>query len=461
MADKTVSFKSYGSTDDAAPLMTSQPPPALLKKQKTQTQVATAESTDARRLVSIELEEFIHDPKLYQSETGRITERRERSRIRPTLMVPYDNTLWAALLGFFSSSLRTATVFATPRLFILVLFHFLLSAGLAAVYFYTPIADLGSDLTDTIKDFADLCITGIIFLLGGFINTMIARWWDQRVSCVGAMHRALGSLNLYAASIWPSASSVHREARALVARYSLLTYQLMFIEARSADYAAANDPTAHPAAGVEAQVRRLVQVGTITEEEARVLIHLPCKATNVLGWLAAFFNQVHNINSDLACAGGPQGFGPNSYNGRISTVFGQLINAHNAANLSQTYQQTQLPYGYVHLILTIVHLTILANTIYCGIDLGQLMQEAFATEDVVQVLAPAISVRLLRITLVPVLLNGMVMMATVIAMPLGEDDDDFPCGCFMEDLEDEILAQGATTEAFDPTTKLARAAAKP
>ena len=65
----------------------------------------------------------------------------------------------------------------------------------------------------------------------------------------------------------------------------------------------------------------MVEVGTMTAEEARILgkqaskthslthsyvltylltcilVELPCKASNVLGWLAAFFEQVHYMHT--------------------------------------------------------------------------------------------------------------------------------------------------------------------
>jgi hypothetical protein len=49
---------------------------------------------------------------------------------------------------------------------------------------------------------------------------------------------------------------------------------------------------------------------------------------------------------------------------------------------------------------------------------------------------------------------GMLFIGSVIAMPLGDDDDDFPAGAFLEELEDDCLACGAATELVRPEAKL-------
>ena len=50
----------------------------------------------------------------------------------------------------------------------------------------------------------------------------------------------------------------------------------------------------------------------------------------------------------------------------------------------------------------------------------------------------------------PLLLDGMLLIGSVIAMPLGDDDDDFPAGSFLEHLEDDCLAPGAAIEQMHP-----------
>ena len=71
----------------------------------------------------------------------------------------------------------------------------------------------------------------------------------------------------------------------------------------------------------------------------------------------------------------PRGTGDN---GRYSQIFGQLMNARSSINLAQSHLQCQLPYGYVHLILLVIHATCLANSIFSGIQLGHVLQARHA-----------------------------------------------------------------------------------
>ena len=42
----------------------------------------------------------------------------------------------------------------------------------------------------------------------------------------------------------------------------------------------------------------------------------------------------------------------------------------------------------------------------------------------------------------------------MIANPLGDDQDDFPSGSYLEEMEDECLAVGAAVEAFHPANMM-------
>ena len=45
-------------------------------------------------------------------------------------------------------------------------------------------------------------------------------------------------------------------------------------------------------------------------------------------------------------------------------------------------------------------------------------------------------------------------VGTVIANPMGDDEDDFPAGTFLEGLEDEALCYGNANELVHPASKL-------
>lgn len=388
------------------------------------------------------LDNFKFDPEMFY-DRSEFDVRKMRTEVRGRY-VPPDNTILGAFHAIFHSDLRSATVFSSLRLFAVVLAHLIASATLAAVYSRVDIA--GSERTDFLngtKDFADLCVTGIVFLLGGFVTTMLTRWWAFRTQCCGGLHQACTNLCMYAASVWPTDSPEHREARRLVSRYSLAAYQLLFIEARAADL---QKSTPKDQDGVTNAVGALVDSGTLSAEEVLVLQQMAVKSGVVISWLAAFWEKVLDPNSGLAASQ----FNRNCDNGRYSIIYGQLFAARNSISLCHMYMQTQLPYGYIHLILIVVHLTCVANTIFCGIHLGQMIKVTLEANDAPEVLIPLIFVRVMRIIFVPLLLDGMLLIGSIIAMPLGDDEDDFPAGAFLESMEDECLAPGAALEQLHP-----------
>ena len=108
--------------------------------------------------------------------------------------------------------------------------------------------------------------------------------------------------------------------------------------------------------------------------------------------------------------------------------------------------RTQLPYGFINLIQVVVHMTCFANTIYCGIHLGNaydLMRQT-APADAARVLIPLTIIRILRIVLIPVLLDGMLLIGRIVALPMGTDADDFRAGAHLEALEDACLCHGVS-----------------
>jgi len=388
------------------------------------------------------LENFYHRPNLLHADTYTKTKRHARSRERRRY-IGHNGTVAGALRAILYSELRPATIFNSKRIICLVLGHILIATLLCLVYYIVPIsASIQQKFLPGIKDFADLCVTGIVFLLGGFVATMLTRWWAVRSQCCGALHQSLHNLNTLAAAVWPKDDKVDREAREVVTRYSVAAYQLLFLEARAGDLELENED------GVEQAVRHLLN-GTLTQAELQVLAGMPSKATIVVGWLAAFFEKAMDPKSGLACS---SRLCRNSDNGRYGVIFGQIFHAHNAITLCYQYLQSQLPYGYIHLILLTVQLTSLANTIYCGIHLGQTIQDFVNNGEGVPILAPLIFVRIMRICFIPLLLDGMLFIGHVIALPLGNDCDDFPAGAFLESLEEDCMACGAANEQFHPAT---------
>ena len=205
------------------------------------------------------------------------------------------------LLSCCKNGMFKATVFGSSRIIVVILFHLTFSAGLVFIYYrfnldvpHGPGDTITPDFFSGVKDFVDLCVTGIIFLLGGFVTQSLTRWWNIRTvraarialespsdihsrgtslyttctvthplrsiypashtlpddgdtytlgfhllsrvmwqNCVGGLWNALCNLSLLSTAMWPTASPEHREARELVARYNLLCFQLLFIEGQA------------------------------------------------------------------------------------------------------------------------------------------------------------------------------------------------------------------------------------
>jgi len=327
------------------------------------------------------------------------------------------------------------------------LFHTILAGSLTVLYSVIKLQS-NPEFISGVKDFVDLCVTGIIFLLGGFVTLMMGRWTAFRRDCLANLHGALLNISMYAATIWPTSAPAHREARELVVRYCLACFHLLFLEARAADFPeGAFD-------NVGQAVADLVRVGLLRDPEAKTLAQLPVPSGIVLGWMARLWEQVMDRDSGLECS---QSFARNADPGRYSTIFKEVFSARNSITLCHSYMQTQIPYGYIQLIIMMVHFTCVANSIYCGIHLGLVVDAALDNGDGAKVIIPIAIVRIMRILLVPLLLDGMILVGSVIAMPMGVDEDDYPAGVFMECLEDECLAVGAANEAIDPGQLLTKA----
>ena len=404
----------------------------------------------AQLATDIDLAAVTFDPALLYKGSPRTSERRLRSKARAhsTLGKVHDTTHIGTLEFLWNAKLRNATVFdCAKRPVMTTALNLVIAYGVGGIYLGLSPVVISADIMLVIKEFIDLCITGIIFLLSGFVVTMLTRWWAMRTQCVGALHGAIANLATISAAMWPTSSASDREARAINARYGLLAYKMLYLEARAADE---EDESVE----LDDRLPELVSGGLLTQEEAAALAGLPAKSAAVLGWLAAFWERVFDKESGLVASQ----FFRTADNGRYSVVFGQLFAARQSVSLTYSYLNTQIPFGYLHLLLVVTSVTAFANSFYCGVSLGSTLKDLNSKHAGAETYLPYLFVRTLRILFVPMLLDGLMVIGTVIAMPLGNDLDDYPAGTFFENLEDECATVGAAVESCShPTSKMIKA----
>jgi hypothetical protein len=102
--------------------------------------------------------------------------RRKRSAERSHYQA-HNGTVLGALRAMFYAELRPATIFHSSRILMLLLGHVIIATALTIVYYHVRIHTEAANFITGIKDFADLCVTGVVFLLGGFVTTMLTRWY--------------------------------------------------------------------------------------------------------------------------------------------------------------------------------------------------------------------------------------------------------------------------------------------
>jgi hypothetical protein len=220
---------------------------------------------------------------------------------------------------------------------------------------------------------------------------------------------------------------------------------VLFLEAQAPD---------HPTQTIEETVKIIEKKGLLRQEEARVLQRLPARSFVVLGWLNAFFENALSDKSDMACAFGWS-------NGRYSVIANQLIKAREAVNKTNAYLTCQMPFGYVHLILLLVHLTCFCNTLYTGINFGEMLSQLHRQNAGPEEYVPLYIARILRLLLLPLILDGMMLIGSVIANPLGTEADDFPSSRYLEEMEDEGLAVSEGIVAYHPSSTMIKKSTAP
>jgi len=259
----------------------------------------------------------------------------------------------------------------------------------------------------------------------------VARWWEVRSALLGELWRATNDLTMVLAVHFPSRE--HRRVKTLVLRYCLLSFELLFMQARD------GEPDM-----VDLGKRQLLR-----DDERERLEQLSAKPQVVWVWIAATFQR-------LAAAG-------KLPSRLLATLYEICMRARGAVGGVFTHMDTQLPLSYVHLISVVVHANAVLVAAKCGImaavAVWHLRQPGPPQGETLVPSADSVQSLLLQCgqaALVPMATIGFLEVGLLVADPLGSDVEDFPRSAYHMWLRDECEA--FHTAAEEAPREIARAA---
>jgi len=232
--------------------------------------------------------------------------------------------------GVFPSIFTSASVFGSWRLLrdlaVIVLLACLVMAALHCLAVEIR-EDDAEKLKALVLDLHTLCT----FLLGFFCTTAITRWWAMRNDCLGGLWGGVDDLSLIIGSHFGSDSEADCEVRERVLRWSVLSHELIYKQARA-----------------DMDLEDLVQQGLLLPAELELLKPLASKPQVIWAWMCSYF--AHLAYGDPAAGGSRLPF--------PVTVLPQLHeicrHARGAVGMSFAYTDTQLPFRYVHFLSLII-----------------------------------------------------------------------------------------------------------
>lgn len=226
-------------------------------------------------------------------------------------------------------------------------------------------------------------------MLGMYISLTVSRWWEMR-KCVRSLWSAIDSISLILATRFSSKND--RQMKEKVLRLGLLSHRLLYAKARKRE-------------GPET-FQGMLDVGLITPEEIEALKDETAKAHIVWVWICTIFVELkasRRIDSVLF--------------GRLESFCSQ---ATNSMLSSFSYIHTQIPFNYVHLLVSNVILANLLLVAKCGFVIGG---EDMHREPNKFVFMSA----LLECTSMPFMYHAILQLADELENPFGIDEVDFPC----------------------------------
>ena len=301
--------------------------------------------------------------------------------------------------GFFSTK---GTFLRTRFLWVQTLLVFIISSIVFVVGYETQAFDNLS--TASLKQLITFMNGLCTFLLSLFISLSITRWWSIRYSCLGDLFNSVSETAMLSSSYLREGPDKIALREKLV-RYGVLSFALLFEDGRGG-------------MGSTAPLRRLVRQDMCTRKEAQLLKCVAIKAEAPNVWAMNLITDA--VASELLPASVRYDFHSRCMRQRTA-----IVNA-------LTYIHTPLPLMYVHMITSLVKVTIFLWACYTGI------MAAKAFNDTNKETHPSDMVTLIPLQVfVPIVYQSLLELHRKLQNPFLPDSMGFPEDALLDALARE------------------------
>jgi len=256
------------------------------------------------------------------------------------------------------------------------------------------------------------------FMLGLFVSAIISRWWDCRLNCVEALWGALANIQLCLTCRLPRPEDAPFKETLL--RLILVAHRLVYLEARGEE--------------TERNLKNLVRVGLLLEDEKKALDGQHTKPQLLLVWIGRLYHEQAKKKA---------------WDNSVCVYLDEQMGmARNAIGRVFAYCQTQLPYQYVHLLSFCVILCNLLLCFKCGVVIGYSMTPTKeGHRDVV-----GIMLQVFQIVAEPFAYHAFLRLCGELSNPFGHDFNDFPAYAYHCHIRDEGFALHKAAEEMPDST---------
>jgi len=258
--------------------------------------------------------------------------------------------------------------------------------------------------TQPLKDLSTSINALVPFVLALYLALTIKRWWALRVHSLGSIFDALTNVCMMISC--ELHESKWEAVRTQVAKFGLASIELLVQAARHKPKDVSDEALQHCA-----NLKALVQEGLLTTDEGEALRRQDVWERPMMCW--AWILRICLSAMDYNHT-------PHS---RSSQVMRQCVMAREGMAVMNMYLDTQLPFGYVHLITLLVNVQNMMMGVKGGIVFAQALSAGMVFLMIEQVLT---------LVIIVFLYQGMLQISYVIADPFGDDILDFPIRGFMK-----------------------------